>query len=156
MRFDRALDLMPPSARLQASVYAINALLIDAGVYDYHAFQKLVGQWMEHNYSPTVMDATHIVCTLVERRFELQPGETTKKTNEPRIVFPRYVAMYLIRQLTNLSYPAIARHFSCHHTTVHHGVEKIEARRGTSPALDDFINGVLSDLAKENRLCAKS
>ena len=42
------------------------------------------------------------------------------------IVEPRQVAMYLVRKLTNLSFPEIGQQFSKDHTTVVHSVQKIE------------------------------
>ena len=39
----------------------------------------------------------------------------------------RQVAMYLIRQLTNLSFPDIGKEFARDHTTVMHAVKKVEA-----------------------------
>jgi len=42
-------------------------------------------------------------------------------------VLARQIAMYLIRQLTDLSYPAIAREFGGRdHTTVMHAVDKVQ------------------------------
>ena len=51
--------------------------------------------------------------------------ESSKKTNN--IAFPRQVAMYLIRELTESSLPQIGRYFgNRHHTTVKYACEKIE------------------------------
>ena len=43
------------------------------------------------------------------------------------IVEPRQVAMYLVRKLTNLSFPEIGVEFGRDHTTVMHGINKIES-----------------------------
>ena len=49
------------------------------------------------------------------------------KTNERTVVFPRQVAMYLMKELTGMSYPEIGKLFNNkHHSTVMHSVEKIE------------------------------
>jgi len=48
------------------------------------------------------------------------------KTNSQTVVFPRQVAMYLCKELTDLSYPEIGKQFNNkHHSTVMHSVEKI-------------------------------
>ena len=50
---------------------------------------------------------------------------STKKSKG--VADARQVAMYLIRQLTNLSFPDIGREFARDHTTVMHAVKKVEA-----------------------------
>ena len=50
---------------------------------------------------------------------------STKKSKG--VADARQVAMYLIRQLTNLSFPDIGKEFARDHTTVMHAVKKVEA-----------------------------
>jgi chromosomal replication initiator protein len=64
-------------------------------------------------------------------------------------VAARQVAMYVMRELTDLSYPAIAREFGGRdHTTVIYAVDKIGAqmqeRRQTYDQVTDVINVVKS------------
>jgi chromosomal replication initiator protein len=48
------------------------------------------------------------------------------KTNTQTVVFPRQVAMWMCKELTDLSYPEIGKLFNNkHHSTVMHSVEKI-------------------------------
>ena len=54
--------------------------------------------------------------------------EINGKSRRRPLVTARQVAMYVFRELTDLSYPAIAREFGGRdHTTVIHAVEKISA-----------------------------
>jgi chromosomal replication initiator protein len=57
-----------------------------------------------------------------------QPVEALRgKSRQRPLVLARQIAMYLIRQLTDLSYPAIAREFGGRdHTTVMHAVDKVQ------------------------------
>ena len=51
---------------------------------------------------------------------------SSKRTNN--IAFPRQVAMYLMRELTDSSLPQIGKYFgNKHYTTVMYACEKIEA-----------------------------
>ena len=43
------------------------------------------------------------------------------------IAEPRQVAMYLIRKLTNLSFPEVGKEFSRDHTTAMYGIKKVES-----------------------------
>ena len=58
----------------------------------------------------------------------------------------RQIAMYVFRELTDLSYPAIAREFGGRdHTTVIHAVEKISRRCGPSGATYDQVTELVPD-----------
>ncbi len=59
--------------------------------------------------------------------YGLRVSDMKAKSNAKPVAFPRQVAMYLCRKLTELSYPEIGRLFNDkHHSTVMHSVEKIE------------------------------
>ncbi|MGH9508715.1 MAG: helix-turn-helix domain-containing protein, partial [Terriglobales bacterium] len=61
--------------------------------------------------------------------------------NSRSVVFPRQIAMYLAKQLTEASLPEIGRQFGGkHHTTVMHSVEKIEHSRKTDRDLNRVLN----------------
>jgi chromosomal replication initiator protein len=67
------------------------------------------------------------VLKIVAAHYGLRVSDMKAKSNAKPIAFPRQVAMYLCRRLTNLSYPEIGRLFNDkHHSTVMHSVEKIE------------------------------
>ena len=54
--------------------------------------------------------------------------EIKGKSRRRPLVTARQIGMYVLRELTDLSYPAIAREFGGRdHTTVIHAVEKITA-----------------------------
>jgi chromosomal replication initiator protein len=68
--------------------------------------------------------------------------------NRP-LVRARQLAMYLIRELTDYSYPAIARHFGDRdHTTVIHAVEKITKDMNSDRELYDQVM-ILTKMIKE-------
>jgi len=57
------------------------------------------------------------------------------------IDFPRQIAMYLAKHLTDSSLPEIGRQFGGkHHTTVLHSVDKIEQQRKTDKDLNRMLN----------------
>lgn len=70
--------------------------------------------------------------------------ESAKKTNN--IAFPRQVAMYLIREMTDKSLPQIGRFFgNRHHTTVKYACEKIEEDIKS----DETLKNVIENLKEE-------
>jgi chromosomal replication initiator protein len=80
----------------------------------------------------------------VTEEFNLKPGQLKEKTNAKMISYPRQIAMYLAKELTNCSLPEIGRAFSGkHHTTVLHSVKKIESMRRTNGDLNRTIHKLI-------------
>ncbi len=77
----------------------------------------------------------------------MRPAEIKAKNNSRVIVFPRQIAMYLAKHLTDASLPEIGRQFGGkHHTTVLHSVEKIEEARKTDKDLNRVLNKLTESL----------
>ncbi|HKI87107.1 MAG TPA: chromosomal replication initiator protein DnaA [Thermoanaerobaculia bacterium] len=87
------------------------------------------------------------IIKLVARHYGLKVGEIKSRNNSKQIAFPRQVAMYLCKRLTDLSYPEIGKQFNDkHHSTVMYSVDKIEQLRGTDPNLDQVLENMTSHL----------
>jgi chromosomal replication initiator protein len=72
------------------------------------------------------------IIKFVARHYGLKVSEIKSKSNSKPIAFPRQVAMYLCKQLTELSYPEIGRQFNDkHHSTVMYSVDKIDQLRAS-------------------------
>ena len=77
----------------------------------------------------------------VAEQFGLRVADIKAKNNSRPIVFPRQIAMYLAKHLTEASLPEIGRQFGGkHHTTVMHSVEKIEQARKADKDLNRMLN----------------
>ena len=63
---------------------------------------------------------------VVARHFNLKPEDFKSKKRNREIAFPRQIAMYLCRELTDMSLPQIGSEFGGRdHTTVMHAYSKI-------------------------------
>ena len=83
--------------------------------------------------------ATEIIRS-VAQHYGLKVSEIKSKNNSKQIAFPRQVAMYLCKRLTDLSYPEIGKQFNDkHHSTVMYSVDKIEKLRPRDPDLDRVL-----------------
>jgi chromosomal replication initiator protein len=83
----------------------------------------------------------------VAEQFGLRLIEIKAKNNSRAIVYPRQIAMYLAKHLTEASLPEIGRQFGGkHHTTVLHSVEKIEKQRAVDKDLNRLINKMTEQL----------
>jgi chromosomal replication initiator protein len=75
-------------------------------------------------------------------------SEIKSKSNSKQIAFPRQVAMFLCKELTDLSYPEIGRQFNDkHHSTVMYSVDKIQKLRSTDAELERTLDGMTRHLA---------
>jgi chromosomal replication initiator protein len=81
-------------------------------------------------------------------QFGLRLVEIKAKNNSRAIVYPRQIAMYLAKHLTEASLPEIGRQFGGkHHTTVLHSVEKIGELRKTDKDLNRLLNKLTEQLS---------
>jgi chromosomal replication initiator protein len=86
------------------------------------------------------MDA---ILRAVGEKFNLQPSQIKQKTNARNIAYPRQIAMYLIKELTQASLPEIGRAFAGkHHTTVLHSIQKIDKLRQKDPDLNRMLHSL--------------
>ncbi|HEY6180980.1 MAG TPA: chromosomal replication initiator protein DnaA [Terriglobales bacterium] len=83
----------------------------------------------------------------VAEQFGLRLTEIKAKNNARAVVYPRQIAMYLAKHMTEASLPEIGRQFGGkHHTTVLHSVEKIEKQRQTDKDLNRLLNKMTEQL----------
>jgi chromosomal replication initiator protein len=83
----------------------------------------------------------------VAEQFGLRVAEIKAKSNSRAIVFPRQIAMYMAKQMTEASLPEIGRQFGGkHHTTVMHSISKIEDQRQADKDLNRLLNKLTETL----------
>jgi len=77
---------------------------------------------------------------LVSNHYNLKVTELKSKNNSQSIAFPRQVAMYLCKRMTESSLPEIGRRFGGkHHSTVIHAIQKIEKKRTSEKEFDRLV-----------------
>jgi chromosomal replication initiator protein len=78
---------------------------------------------------------------LVANHYNLKVAELKSKNNSQQIAFPRQVAMYLCKRMTESSLPEIGRRFGGkHHSTVIHAIQKIERKRSDEKEFDRLVD----------------
>jgi chromosomal replication initiator protein len=78
---------------------------------------------------------------LVANHYNLKVTELKSKNNSQQISFPRQIAMYLCKRMTELSLPEIGRRFGGkHHSTVIHAIQKIEKKRSNEREFDRLVD----------------
>ncbi|MBS1855311.1 MAG: chromosomal replication initiator protein DnaA [Acidobacteria bacterium] len=83
----------------------------------------------------------------VAEKFGMRQAQLKEKSNTKKVVWPRQIAMYLVKELTDASLPEIGRAFGGkHHTTVLHSITKIEKERLSNPDLNRLIHSLMDSL----------
>lgn len=84
---------------------------------------------------------TEGIMEVVADHYSIKVADMKSKRRTRNITFPRQVAMYLIRQMTDRSLPEIGEAFGGRdHTTVIHAIEKIEKELKMDPSLQSIIS----------------
>ena len=101
------------------------------------AKETLKGIFKEENRAITAES----IQRFVSHYYQIKPSDLKLKNNSSSVTFPRQVAMYLCKQLTDLSLPEIGKRFGGkHHSTVIHSVKKIANLRAKKQDFDKLIH----------------
>ena len=65
----------------------------------------------------------------VAEHFEIRMNDLTGRTRPQNIVWPRQIAMYLARNMTDMSFPVIGDAFGRNHATIVHACQLVEQRQ---------------------------
>ena len=85
-----------------------------------------------------------VVCKFFN--IKVQDIISTKRSNS--VAFPRQIAMYLCREVANMSFPNIGRDFGGRdHSTVLHAYSKISSEYDTNPETRDLIEDIKKSLS---------
>jgi chromosomal replication initiator protein len=96
-----------------------------------------------HARSRTIAEIQQATCA----HFGLTAEELLSSTRTPRIAWPRQLAMYLARELTGASLPAIGREFGGRdHTTVLHACRRASKRLASDDGSRKAVEKLFTDL----------
>lgn len=88
------------------------------------------------------------ILAVVSERFAVKPEALSGKRRTRSVALPRQVAMFLLRQLTDLSLTEIGRMFGGRdHTTVIYACSKVSAMAAADTAFAEKVNGLFSTLS---------
>ena len=90
-----------------------------------------------------------LIKTVVGEQFNLKLDDFKTRRRTRDIAFPRQIAMYLCRELTDMSLPKIGNEFGGRdHTTVIHAHEKISRTIKNDPQLEAIITKLIESINK--------
>ncbi|TVR71078.1 MAG: chromosomal replication initiator protein DnaA [Spirochaetaceae bacterium] len=91
-----------------------------------------------------------IIQRVVADYFNLSPSELKGKKRTRQVAFPRQMAMYISREITEASMTDVGLEFGGRdHTTVMHACQRINSRMRTDPTIEDIIQTLIRRIREE-------
>ncbi|MDR0447217.1 MAG: chromosomal replication initiator protein DnaA [Treponema sp.] len=88
-----------------------------------------------------------IIQRVTAEKFHLSLNDLKGKKRTQSIVYPRQLAMFVCREITEYTTTEIGQHFGGRdHTTVMHSCQKIEDLVRTDPSVDSIIKSLIRDI----------
>lgn len=91
---------------------------------------------------PTVREETDQILEMVAQYYDLNIDDLLSDSRTRHLVGARQMAMYLLRQRTELSLPKIGSLMQRDHTTVVHGIDQVKKKLGLYPALVEDLDNL--------------
>jgi len=92
-----------------------------------------------------------LIQEVVAREFNLDKKDMKSKRRTEAIAYPRQIAMYLARSMTEFSLPEIGDAFGGRdHTTVMYAYDKISKKINSDPFFSALINKIISKLKNKS------
>jgi chromosomal replication initiator protein len=136
---------------IKSNIRELEGSLIRVGAYASLTGQAITLEMARNVLKELVNEAKRVITLdavqdAVATRFHIKVTEMKSKRRTKVLVFPRQIAMYLCREITQQSYPEIARHFGGKdHTTIMHACKQIEKAKVGDPSL----HGTLEELRRQ-------
>jgi chromosomal replication initiator protein len=153
---ERALQVI--AERIESNVRALEGALIRVV-----AFSSLTGRALTGELAVEVLDKLYprsagqvqgdagsigVIQATVSAHFGVSTQELLSSSRSARVALPRQLAMYLARELTDESLPAIGRHFGGRdHTTVMYACRRAGARIDDDTAVHEAVEKLRAMLA---------
>jgi chromosomal replication initiator protein len=137
---------------------ALNVRTLEGALIRVVAYSSLTGRALTGDLAREVLDGLYPASKPTARsladiqlaachQFGVTPDELLSTSRAARVALPRQVAMYVARELTSESLPAIGRHFGGRdHTTVLHAWRRTNERMTTDAATRAAVHKLLVTL----------
>ena len=137
-----------------------NIRQLEGAVKKIKAMHELMGERITVNLAENAIDALRIenpglnptperIMEAVANYFYIPVEQMISQNRSKDVAYPRQMAMYMIRQELEYSFPDIAKIFKRDHTTVMHACNKIEEERKGSRETEEVIKKLHNNIRGE-------
>ncbi len=140
-------------SKIQSNIRELEGALIRVVAYSSLTNRKIDGELVEEALKDILSSnkpkevTVDTIKEIVSKTYKIKMEEFNSKKRTRAIAYPRQIAMYLTRELTDLSLPKIGDEFGGRdHTTVIHACDKINQDLTTDNNLRRKIDNMIEDL----------
>ncbi|TAL11755.1 MAG: chromosomal replication initiator protein DnaA, partial [Nitrospirae bacterium] len=139
------------ATNIKANIRELEGSLVRLGAYAQLTGQTITLEMAQSVLKELINERKRVITLdavqeVVAEKFHIKISEMKSKRRTRVLVYPRQIAMFLCREITQQSYPEIARHFGGKdHTTVMHACKQIEKAKQSDPGL----LGTLEELKRQ-------
>ena len=134
------------ASRIKSNIRRLEGALIRLVSYSSVTGKKLSQEEAERLLEPLLDEEATSLITIekiqrtVAEFYDIRLADMSSKRRPQNIAWPRQVAMYLCRELTDYSSPAIAECFSRNHATILHAEQSVRERAEQNPDIRREVN----------------
>ena len=139
------------ATNIKANIRELEGSLIRLGAYASLTGQAIALEMAQNVLKELITEKKRVISLeavqeIVAAKFHLKVSDMKSKRRTKALVYPRQIAMFLCREITQQSYPEIARHFGGKdHTTVMHACRQVEKAKLSDPGM----LGTLEELKRQ-------
>jgi chromosomal replication initiator protein len=112
---------------------------------DLDTAQKAVADMIRQN--PGLNPTPQLILNEVASFYKLEERQITGKSRQASLITARQAAMFLIREMTNMSLEQIGdKVFNKDHSTVSHSLQQVEKRRKEDPDYDNDLKSIMENI----------
>ena len=144
------------ATKIQSNIRELEGALIRVVAYSSLTNRSVTEELAEEalkdilSNNKTVDITVDIIKDIVSKNFKIKLDDFNSKKRTRAIAYPRQIAMYLTRELTDLSLPKIGDEFGGRdHTTVIHACDKISTDLNKDTSLKKKIDNIIGELKGE-------
>lgn len=130
---------------IRSNIRKLEGSLLRAASYASLLGKPLTNEMLEYLLRDTIEQENQTALTvegiqrMVAEHYDIRLGDMTSKQRPQNIAFPRQIAMYLCREMTEQSLPSIGNAFGRNHATVLHAHRSIGSKMKTDASLRQTI-----------------
>ena len=145
--------LVKIATRVKSNIRELEGVFNKLVAYTSFTNNDLTDEVVENTIESILVKNTNVITSklimqIVCKFFNIKVSDIVSDKRSNSVAFPRQIAMYLCREIANMSFPAIGKDFGGRdHSTVLHAYSKIKDEYDNNPETRDLIEDIKKTLS---------